>query len=184
MPLICFIMGHIAMESLPACMCSIMWPISWLSPSSRSSAHTRGSGGPIPHSLKERGGETGATPWAHASQIREPLRCRVVEDNYRSARSSPHDMRGTRRWTTAGREVPLDRPGERQTAARPLTKCQTKEITATTSNAWINPPATWNRAQPKIQQTRNTKNRVRNMMPPVTFRRRRLVADPATNRRP
>src|ERR1035437_4658288 len=116
MPLICFIMGHIAMESLPACMCSIMGPISWLSPSSRSSAHTRGSGGPIPHSLKERGGETGATPWAHASQIREPLRCRVVEDNYRSARSSPHDMRGTRRWTTAGREVPLDRPGERQTA--------------------------------------------------------------------
>jgi hypothetical protein len=28
-------------------------------------------------------------------------------------------------------------------------KCQTKEITATTSNAWINPPVTWNTSQPK-----------------------------------
>ncbi len=47
-------------------------------------------------------------------------------------------------------------------------KCQTKEITATTSNAWINPPATWNTTQPKIQQTRNTKKSARNMRPPVT----------------
>ena len=29
-----FIIGHMAIESFPACMCSIMWPISWLSPSS------------------------------------------------------------------------------------------------------------------------------------------------------
>jgi hypothetical protein len=47
---------------------------------------------------------------------------------------------------------------------RPFMKCQTNEITATMSNAWINPPATWNTTQPKIQQTTNTKKSARNMM--------------------
>jgi len=43
-------------------------------------------------------------------------------------------------------------------------KCRTSEISATTSNMWISPLATWNTVQPRIHAMRRITNRIVKML--------------------
>jgi hypothetical protein len=47
-------------------------------------------------------------------------------------------------------------PGQTSRGCAASHEMHANGIRAITSSAWINPPATWNTTQPKIQQTRNT----------------------------
>jgi hypothetical protein len=51
----------------------------------------------------------------------------------------------------------------------PLNKCITREITATSSNRWINPPATWNANHETPQIARKMKNKTRKIKSRITL---------------
>src|ERR1700681_3736754 len=51
----------------------------------------------------------------------------------------------------------------------PNTKWSIKEITASTSNRWIRPPATWNTAKPPIQAISRTTNKIVQMLICLSF---------------